>query len=131
MSWLSYHRQSEELASQAEVAVERGHRDQADQLYAAAAEAEEMALGALAPGKSRTFAITTVSAVALYYKAGQLNIAENRAHRFLGNEELPRFAYQQLQQLLSDITSQRIRCAPGAIQTLSFIACLTRCRSAF
>ena len=103
MTWLEYHRQSETLASRADVARLSGNGDQARLLYGRAADVEVRALEALDPTKRRTLGITAVSAVALYYKAAQLRTAENTACRLLALDNLPRFARMQLRDLLQAI----------------------------
>ena len=72
MSWAIHHSQSEELASQAEVTLKKGDRESARDLYRRAAEAEERALEALDPSKTRTLGITVVSATSLWCKAEEL-----------------------------------------------------------
>ena len=70
MTWLEHHKESERFASDAEIASHQGDPALAQQLYAKAAQAEERALRDVVLDKSRTYGITAVSAVALYYKSG-------------------------------------------------------------
>ena len=109
MSWIEHHERSERLASQAEVAVREGRRDEAQALYARAADAEENAIADLDPSKARTLGISAVSAVSLHYKANQLARAESVAVRWLGFEALPAFARDQLRLLLQTIWSEQVR----------------------
>ena len=103
MSWLEYHQVSERLASEAQSASRHGQYDQARDLYSRAAEAERQALSDLDPAKTRTFAITAVSAASLYYKAGLLERAADLAQRHLEIDSLPEFAKEQLTSLLKSI----------------------------
>ena len=103
MTWLEHHRQSERLASDAEVAARRGERSQALELYAKAAQAEESALQEVEATKLRTYGITAVSAVSLHSKALQWELARRLAHRCLGSGRLPDFASQQMDELLDSI----------------------------
>lgn len=108
MTWLEHHQQSEKLASGADVARFEGDGKLAKRLYGQAAEAEVRAIAALDPSKQRTLGITAVSAVALYYKAAQPQLAEKAAYRFLGLGNLPNFARMQLLELPHAIwTEQR------------------------
>ena len=109
MTWLEHHRQSEQYASDAEVAIRRGECNRAQDLYEKAAQAEEQALRKLDPAKSRTYGISTVSVVSLYFKADQRRTAESLAHRYLASEYLPDFASDQLRELLQSIWSEQIR----------------------
>ena len=103
MSWLEHHRVSERLASEAQSASRDGHHDRAQELYSRAADAERQALADLDPAKARTFAISTVSAASLYYKAGILERAAELAHQYLDIDCLPEFAREQLTNLLRSI----------------------------
>lgn len=107
MSWLEHHRFSEELASDAEVAIRCGEHTRALGLYAKAAQAEELALKEVEPAKSRTYGITAVSAVALHYKAAQWKQAKNLAHSCLSSGQLPDFATQQMEELLARINAKQ------------------------
>lgn len=100
MSWAIHHSQSEELASQAEVALKQGDRESARDLYRLSAEAEERALEALDPSKIRTLGITVVSATSLWFKAEALQQAERVACHWIASGFLPAFATAQLQELL-------------------------------
>ena len=103
MSWIEHHERSERLASQAEIAARKGRRDEAQALYARAADAEENAIADLDPSKARTLGISAVSAASLHYKANRLARAESVAVRWLGFEALPAFAKDQLRLLLQSI----------------------------
>lgn len=109
MTWLEHHREAESLASRADVARHSGNIDQAKLLCGRAAEAEVRAIEALEPSKQRTLGITAVSAVALYYKAEQMKMAENTAYRLLALDDLPGFARIQLRDLLQAIWGDQLR----------------------
>ena len=108
MTWLEHHQQSEQFASDAEIAGHHGDRTLAQRLYAKAAQAEERALREVDQAKSRTYGITAVSMVALYYKAGQSGAARILAQRCLSSDGLPGFARRQLDDLL-DTINQSVR----------------------
>lgn len=109
MTWLEHHSKSERLAADAELATHRGESSRAQDLHAQAAQAEERALQDLKPSKSRTLGISAVSAVSLYYKAGQLATDEAVAYRWLTSKQLPEFAGEQLRGLLQSIWSEQVR----------------------
>lgn len=107
MSWLEYHRESERLASDGEIALHRGDGIRGRGFYKRAAEAEEKALREVGDDKPRTYGITAVSAVSLYFKAAEWQSARDLAHRCLGSERLPGFAYRQLKDLLDSIKARQ------------------------
>ena len=109
MSWIEHHKVSEDLASQAQIALSDGREEDALALYARAALAEDKALADLDTSKTRTLGISAVSAASLYYKAAELENAEEVAVRWLNFESLPAFAKDQLRSLLQAIRSKRIR----------------------
>ena len=107
MTWLEHHIISERYASDAEAAILRGEHSESLRLYIMAAKAEEQALGDLPPDKARTYGITAVSAAALYFKASQWDKARILAYRCLGSGHLPKFASQQLEDLLGSIKREQ------------------------
>ena len=121
MSWIEHHHVSEHLALQAQAALRDGQRQRAQELYAHAAEAEQRAVADLDPKKIRTLAISSVSAVSLYYKAAMFERAEDAACRWLRVASLPLFAKDQLRNLLQAIWSEQtrntapVRFAPGEV----------------
>jgi hypothetical protein len=122
MSWSESHKVSEELASAAHIALRGGDSAAAQALFIKAAGAEEEALQQVDPiGKPRTFGITAVSAVALWYKGGELIRAEAVAHRVL-THNIEAFAVTQLRSLLQTIWNVQaqeaagIRFVPGQVQ---------------
>ena len=103
MAWLDHHKDSEQLAAEAEVFARDGDWDEARHLYAKAADAEQRALDSLDGDKWRTYGITAVSAVSLYYKSARWDDARFLAHHCLGVRHLPDFASRQLEDLLVSI----------------------------
>lgn len=118
MSWLEFHRQSEQLASEAEIAVRQQDNQRAQHLYLNAAQAEESALLEVGTEKSRTFGITAVSAVSLYFKASEWQLARSLAHRCLGADHIPAFAYRQLDDLLDSIKIRQAMAGQDEAQLL-------------
>jgi hypothetical protein len=107
MTWLEHHQTSEEYAQLAEAALRQQDLQQAQTLYAQAAQAELLALAELDHSKTRTLGITVVSAVALSLKAKQYHQAEQTAYQWLATNSLPPFAIQSLRELLLDIWQQQ------------------------
>jgi hypothetical protein len=103
MSWKEHHDRSMAFASQAQVLTWRGEVEAAKPYYAMAAEAEVLALGDLESGKSRTLGITVVSAVALWFKAGELGKAKMLAYEWLAGGRLVGFAIVQVEEILREI----------------------------
>ena len=107
MSWAEHHTESERLASEAEVVARTKGATAAEDLYRRAAEAEERALNALDVRKRRTLGITAVSATALFYKAHEHARAQRLAYTWLATDDLPAFACDQLQEILSNLWSRQ------------------------
>jgi len=107
MSWNDRHSRSEELAAEAYLAHKGGEPEKAKELYKEAALMETGALDFLdIDSQKRTFGITAISATALWFKAGDFRQAQFLAHRCLGQQFLPNFAYKELQKLLEEIWQQ-------------------------
>ena len=114
MSWLTYHQNSEDAASEAHAARRRGDEALATHLFADAAKAELLALKHLSVSeKPRTFGVTAVSAAALLYKAEQRMEAEQFAHSMLGQPGLPDFATDQLREILQSIWNEQAQASAG------------------
>ncbi len=116
MSWIENHQASERFASAAQTAQRDGRREEAQELYARAGDAERQAVEELDATKTRTIGISSVSAVSLYYKAALFDRkaalfdrAEETAYRWLRADSLPAFAKEQLRYLLQSIWSERTR----------------------
>lgn len=106
MSWIQWHQQSEQFASEALIAHRSNDFDRARSLYGQAAAAEHKALGELETGKQRTRGITAVSAVSLWFKAGDFKRAEQLAYLMLIAGDLPEFASSELRTLVQAIWTE-------------------------
>jgi hypothetical protein len=113
MTWSDQHARSEQLAEAAHEASRRGDGAAASVLFAEAAQAETDALAMLTSEKPRTYGVTAVSAVALWYKAGKLEEAERLAHCAVGAGFLPDFAVDDLRTLLQAIWNELARREAG------------------
>src|SRR3954447_23884326 len=113
MSWLSWHEVTERAASDAHTALRAGDQSQAVQSFREAAEAETKALDDLDHAKARTLGISVVSAVSLWYKGGELLIAEQLAMKFLSSGLLPTFAASQVRQLIQSIWTAQAMSSAG------------------
>lgn len=108
MTWAEHHRTSRTLAESAHDCAERGERADARARFTEAAEAEERALACVNPeSEPRTFGATSVSATALWYKAGEFERARQVAQRALQMPTLARFARDQLDELLENMSPRR------------------------
>ncbi len=76
-------RQGEQLAFEAERALNTGEVDRARTLFAQAAELEEKVVADTNPGEPRVKRVLAVSAVALWYKAYRLSRAQTLARHYL------------------------------------------------
>ena len=103
MSWAISHGTSERFASGANDALRRDDGRRARMLFQLAAQAETEALSKLDTSKPRTLGITAVSAVALWYKSGDLETAERLALWAVALKGIPVFARHELQELLRAI----------------------------
>jgi hypothetical protein len=103
MSWKEHYDRSIAFASQAQVLRWQREVEAARGFYAMAAEAEVLALGELEADKLRTLGITVVSAVALWFKAGELGKAKMLAYEWLAGGRLPGFAIVQVEEILREI----------------------------
>lgn len=100
-AWLHRHRQSEAMARDAHSHLNAGAAEEARALFASAAAMEESALAAVDECKLRTRGILAVSAVALWYKAGDCDNAGRLAQRELTQGDLLAEARRALQDLLA------------------------------
>lgn len=101
------HIESSQFASLAEIAFRKSNFAEAKDYYRKAGELEVRALGELDHSKVRTFGVTVVSAVSLFYKAHDFERAEQLSHMYLGQEGLPPFASEQLRDLLQTIWNDK------------------------
>ena len=106
MNWTDLHTESERLAIEAESAAKARDSGRATNLYRQAAEWERRALDQLDPSKTRTRGITAVSAVALWFKAGEYTAAEQLAHSLLAGAQIPEFARDDLRNLVQAIWTE-------------------------
>ncbi len=113
MSWINAHRHSESLAFEAERCMRSGDKKKALAIYKEAAIAEADALLMIEPDKQKTIGITAVSAVALYFKAKELGLAEKLAISCLSKEGLPPFAQKELKTIVQTIWNEQIFSASG------------------
>lgn len=109
MSWIEHHKISENLASQAQAALDEGRRQDALALFARAARAEDRAITDLSPSKIRTLGVSAVSVASLYYKAAEFKLANDAAVRWLNSDLLPGFAKEQLRSLCQTIQAEQTR----------------------
>jgi len=104
MTWSAFHAESEKLSIEAKAAAKSAATGELSlDLYRRAAVAEKQALDALEASKVRTRGITAVSAVALWFKAGEYDQAEQLAHFMLADPLLPDFARSELRHLVQAI----------------------------
>ena len=106
MTWAELHAESEQLAIEAQLALRARNAGKAIELYRRAAEVERRALDQLDVSKGRTRGITAVSAVALWFKAGEYALAEQLAHSMLADPHIPDFAREELRTLVQAIWTE-------------------------
>ena len=81
--------------------------ERAKGLYHNAADFELKAFEETEESKTRTKGITLVSAVSLFFKAHEFDMAEDLALTQIGNPELPAFAKDQLKDLIQTIWQEK------------------------
>ena len=109
MTWIEHHRESEQYASEAEIYARLGDEPNALAMYKKAAAAEKKALQEVnTTEKSRTYGITALSAVALYYKAKELDVARRLAHQCLSVEQLSESVSREIEDILDSIKMRDI-----------------------
>lgn len=113
MSWSLLHRESETLATAAHEALQRGDSRRAVELFEQAAGAETRALESVSLDRPRTLAVTAISAVALWYKAGKLEEAAQLAHRISSTRGMPAFAIDELRGLLQAVWNEQAQRKAG------------------
>ena len=126
MSWIEYHKISENLASQAQAALNEGRRQDALALFARAARAEDQAITDLNPSKIRTLGVSVVSVASLYYKAAEFKLANDAAVRWLSSDLLPGFAKEQLRGLCQAIQAEQTRAPSDAPSTQDHLPAAVR-----
>lgn len=113
MTWAELHNQSEQLAIQAQLALRARNSKQAIKLYRQAAEIERQALEQIDISKIRTRGITAVSAVALWFKAEEYDLAEQLGYAMLADQHIPDFARVELRNLVQAIWTEMSRQKAG------------------
>ena len=113
MTWANFHARSEQLASEAQLALRARNTGQALDLYGQAAAAERLALNQLDASKVRTRGITAVSAVALWFKAREYGLAEQLAHATLADADIPEFARHEMRNLVQAIWTESAKQEAG------------------
>lgn len=106
MTWAELHTESERLAIEAHMALKSRDIEKAAVLYRQAAEIEQKALSLIDVSKLRTRGITAVSSVALWFKAGEYDHAEQLAHLMLADTHIPDFARTDLRDLVQAIWTE-------------------------
>ena len=107
MDWLSHHKRSETLATQAHKLLRGNLQSAAHELFRLAAEEEEIALSMLDASKSRTLGILAVSTVALWYKGRNFEKASFVANTNLENNEIKGSARDQLLDLVATLSQEK------------------------
>lgn len=106
MTWADLHTRSEQLAIEAQMAMKTRDTPKALTLYRQAAELEQEAFKQLDTSKVRTRGITAVSAVALWFKAGEFAQAEQIAYGMFADPHTPDFAREELRNLVQAIWTE-------------------------
>ncbi len=113
MTWAELHSESERLAIEAELSLRTRNKSKAIELYKRAAEIERRAFDLLDVSKARTRGITAISAVALWYKAGEYVLAEQLAYSVLADARVPDFARDELRTLVQAIWTENSKQKAG------------------
>ncbi|MGH8533035.1 MAG: hypothetical protein ACREV1_10020 [Gammaproteobacteria bacterium] len=113
MTWAQFHADSERLAIEAQLAARARDMARAIDLYKRAGDLERQALDQLDVSKARTRGITAVSAVALWFKAGEYLLAEQLAHSILADPHIPDFAREDLRNLVQGIWTESTKQKAG------------------
>ncbi len=113
MTWLEAHRESEILASEADIAKREGEHSKAFSLYRDAATKEASALSLIGSDKPKTLGVSAVSAAALFFKAREFDSAEQLAISCLAREGMPLFAKAQLKAIVQTIWNEQVFRASG------------------
>lgn len=113
MSWAELHSESERLAIEAELSLRARDALKAADFYKRAAEMEQRALDVLDVSKARTRGITAISAVALWFKAGEYTSAEQLAYSMLADAHIPDFAREELRTLVQAIWTENSKQKAG------------------
>jgi hypothetical protein len=104
-TWYERHAESERHAVRAESLGREGRIDEAREAYALAARCEHEALERVPCDKLRTRGILSMSAAALWHKAGEPLTAAGIARQYLKVPGLPSFAREALREFSLPMTS--------------------------
>jgi hypothetical protein len=99
MTCLKFHKQSERLANDAQLARRRGNIVESKSLYLTAALDEIRALLLMDKSKKRTIGTATVNAATLLSKSDHISEMTNFITKQLKTEDLPDFAIAKLREL--------------------------------
>jgi hypothetical protein len=113
VSWAELHKESERLATEAQLSLLAHNPGKTSELYKSAAEFEKRALDSLELSKVRTRGITAVSAVALWFKGGEYALAEQLACSMLADPLVPDFARADLRTLVHAIWTESTKKQAG------------------
>lgn len=106
-NWLTHHKLSEALATQAHEQLRIGHRAKAEELFRQAAQKEQEAMVLLGPDKPRTLGIMAVSSVSLMYKGREIERALHLAYRCLADPVITGSSREQLEDLVQTLYTER------------------------
>lgn len=110
---MSYYHDSQARIDEAEEALRAGDDARARALYREAAGLQRAFIDSVSPDRTRTRSIYGVSAATLFYRAGDLDDAEQLAHRLLAEPWVEARSAEELRHLLTVIWShRRDRAAP-------------------
>ena len=108
-SWIAFHRESEVLASRAQM-VRNGDPDKAAELSLEAAKLEEKAARLVPRHKRRTRSVLAVSAAALWFKARRPATARVFAREWLRRENATALEKERLREIVA-----KREAAPAAV----------------
>lgn len=103
MIWLSLHKESQQFATRAQIALRKHYDSQALKLYKKAARIEQKAFNIIDISKVRTRGIIAVSTVALWYKAKEYDKALQFAQKIIKIKSLPAFAIRNIVKIMRGI----------------------------
>lgn len=102
------HTTAQELSARAAAILTEGRAQEAQRLFAEAANHEAAALAAVPVDGIRTRSVLSVSVASLLYKGARLDEAEKAIFRYLASGDLDAWADTQLRELLHVVTDERL-----------------------
>ena len=102
------HTTAQELSARAAASLAGGRTQEAQNLFAEAAEHEAAALAAVPTDRIRTRSVLAVSVASLLYKGARLDEAERAIFRYLAPGEFEGWADTQLRELLHVVSDERL-----------------------